>query len=417
LTSYSLSLFNNSHLLQFTRGVTHLILLVSIIIYQFVFPLFIHLHLSLALYSLCTMALLLDGLYLFFNKENPYLDILLMIIEACILAIVFAFVGFVGLFFILSLIFLEILALSLIDWFLAIVFALVVSILLSLSVLWQGVSSYEDKKIFVVIVLGMLFMSLIAGQFVNYFWRKFKRKILQMEATLLHYKHQLDQYIPRYNILNSLNFSRKLKPALNTLVTSFVQIPNKESFPKHYEFHLKELQTFVNQYVNYLESEEYIFTPVYLPQFLDDLLQEMKSHKDRPINLKETLKYQSAVKYIECSGQHLKKAFIHIIVNAFQAFKQQTSPTIDIIVYEESHHMVVEFQDNGCGIEESDYKNLFDPLFSKKFSVGGVGLAYVLKTIQAHKGTVDILSSSQGTKVLVKLPLLKSSQSKLSLTA
>ena len=333
-------------------------------------------------------------------------------------AILFTILEITGLSFVLSLIFLEIIALSLsYSWFSAILFSFLISLLFSISFVWQGDFSYEDRKASVMIVIFSLLTSLIFSYFLRYIWRKFRKKISQAEESASYYKNQLDQHAPRHHLENSLHLSRKIQPALSSLLKGFSEIKNKESFPRYYENHLKQLKKFVGRYIEYLELEEYVFKSVHLPKLLENLLEKLQNHKDKPSSLKERLEYKSSTEWIECSFEQLEMTFENIIENSFQALKNETNPSLDIKVYNETDKIVLEFIDNGHGIEKSDQKNLFDPLFSKRLGIGGVGLAYGLKTIKAHKGEIDITSSSYGTRVLIKLPIFPTHKSKMSLIA
>ena len=52
----------------------------------------------------------------------------------------------------------------------------------------------------------------------------------------------------------------------------------------------------------------------------------------------------------------------------------------------------LEVTDSGCGIEEKEIENIFDPFFSSKFTGRGMGLAVVLGIVRAHDGTVTVES-------------------------
>jgi len=51
-------------------------------------------------------------------------------------------------------------------------------------------------------------------------------------------------------------------------------------------------------------------------------------------------------------------------------------------------------------------KRLFDPFFSKRFGLRGLGLPYVQKIVTAHKGILNIKSSKKGTTVFIRFPLI-----------
>ena len=421
-SSYSSSMTNNYILLYFVRAFIHLTVLASLIVYQFLYALFVNPYLSISLYALCSVVLLFDGLYLFFYKDNKifnrYFNLILVFFDAVFFVILFTILEFSGLAFVLFLIFLEIVALSLFSgWIFGILFSFLLSLLFSLSFVWQGDFSYESRKSLITLVSFSLFMSVIFGYFLSYAWEKLKRKMSQMEESIFFYRSQLNRYIPRNRLESPLHLSRKIRASLNSLLKFFLETKQKNIFPSYYENQLKHLQKFIGKYINYLEMEEYAFKSAHLPQLLENLLKKLQNHKDRPSSLEEKLEYKSSIDWMDCSAKQLEIAIENIIENSYQALKNKPNPKINILIYDEKEKIVLEFIDNGHGIEESDQENLFDPLFSKRFDIGGVGLAYALKVVKAHKGEINIISSPQGTRVIIKIPVLPVHKSKMSLTA
>jgi len=70
--------------------------------------------------------------------------------------------------------------------------------------------------------------------------------------------------------------------------------------------------------------------------------------------------------------------------------------------------VVVDIQDNGCGISAEDCEKIFDPFFTTKSSGTGLGLAVSYRIIEAHGGKIRVKSELQkGTTFSVYLPLTK----------
>jgi signal transduction histidine kinase len=79
-----------------------------------------------------------------------------------------------------------------------------------------------------------------------------------------------------------------------------------------------------------------------------------------------------------------------------------------IKTYIKDKNIVIEFQDNGCGISEENLKKIFDPYFTTKTSGSGLGLMLVHQVVREHNGLIEIISQvNEGTIFIITLPLAK----------
>ena len=75
---------------------------------------------------------------------------------------------------------------------------------------------------------------------------------------------------------------------------------------------------------------------------------------------------------------------------------------------QDNAYACLEVTDAGCGIEDKDIENLFDPFFSNKFTGRGMGLAVVVGIVRAHGGAVTVQSEpGQGSIFRVFFPLVE----------
>ena len=73
---------------------------------------------------------------------------------------------------------------------------------------------------------------------------------------------------------------------------------------------------------------------------------------------------------------------------------------------QDNAYACLEVTDAGCGIEDKDIENLFDPFFSSKFTGRGMGLAVVMGIVRAHGGVVTVESEpGRGSVFRVFLPV------------
>ena len=68
-------------------------------------------------------------------------------------------------------------------------------------------------------------------------------------------------------------------------------------------------------------------------------------------------------------------------------------------------YVVLEVQDNGCGMDEETQKKMFDPFFSTKATGRGLGLASVPGFVRTNRGGIQVESRpKEGTRIRVLLP-------------
>lgn len=117
---------------------------------------------------------------------------------------------------------------------------------------------------------------------------------------------------------------------------------------------------------------------------------------------------------------HLRKVVMNLVSNAFEA---STPPGEVRIVLgkvgidgksgngkdlEEGDYLQLRVIDGGKGISGEDLEKIFEPFYSKKVmgrSGTGLGLTVVWNVVQDHQGTIDVVSSAQGTEFVLHFPV------------
>jgi two-component system NtrC family sensor kinase len=98
-----------------------------------------------------------------------------------------------------------------------------------------------------------------------------------------------------------------------------------------------------------------------------------------------------------------------MLVNASEAITENGEISIKTRNLDEES-VCFEIIDNGVGIAQEDIPHIFEPFFSTKQDVRGIGLglAIVHGIIQNHKGRIHVDSElNSGTTISVNLPLIK----------
>ena len=105
-----------------------------------------------------------------------------------------------------------------------------------------------------------------------------------------------------------------------------------------------------------------------------------------------------------CDPVKLRQVLSNIIKNAFDATDE--NGVIEISAKLRLKRIVIIISDNGHGIPEDKMDNIFDFMTSFKKGWSGIGLTLCKKIVEAHGGTIRVVSKvNKGTKFIIILPL------------
>ncbi len=106
---------------------------------------------------------------------------------------------------------------------------------------------------------------------------------------------------------------------------------------------------------------------------------------------------------------HLTNVFVNILDNALKY--SENIPLIKIGTEIIDNYLQINIEDNGIGMDKSTKRLIFDKFYRKEtgnihdIKGHGLGLSYVKKIIELHKGKIELISKiKEGTKFIIKLP-------------
>jgi signal transduction histidine kinase len=106
--------------------------------------------------------------------------------------------------------------------------------------------------------------------------------------------------------------------------------------------------------------------------------------------------------HVRADEVFLRQALSNLIQNAVHA--SADGQEVLVKIYTDGTQAVIEVIDRGYGMDPAIRDRIFDPFFTTKDHGTGLGLAIVHRSIISLGGTVDVVSSSEGTTFTVKLP-------------
>lgn len=173
--------------------------------------------------------------------------------------------------------------------------------------------------------------------------------------------------------------------------------------PVHKELEL--LQKVVKDFLSFAGPVQLQLTRVNLNDLIQECVEEVRvSQRSRSVVI------STSGTFPEISGDEvmLRQVFGNLLRNAVESIDGATRTgrvEISGSVIENGKYSVIDFRDNGSGIDPEDLERIFIPFFSTKKEGVGLGLAIAQKLLLQHNGTIQVESGQEGTLFRVQLPV------------
>ena len=171
---------------------------------------------------------------------------------------------------------------------------------------------------------------------------------------------------------------------------------------KELQFDIDEMTAMLNSYVNFVHGEapEPIVN-IKLNDFIEDICKNLKIQNQKLVT-------NFDIEIITSGRQiQLKRAIKNIIENSL---RYATEINISLSIENESCHITI--SDNGSGVPEKNYEDIFKPFFTldpsrnKLKGESGLGLTISRDIIRSHGGDIKLSGSDLGgLKTTINIPL------------
>jgi len=102
---------------------------------------------------------------------------------------------------------------------------------------------------------------------------------------------------------------------------------------------------------------------------------------------------------INCDYRKIEAVFINLLTNSIQAVNN--IGIIEIRISQKDGLAIIEIQDDGPGISDSDIPKIFDPLFTTKPVGTGLGLSICKSIVEQHGGSISVGSNPTTFKIIL----------------
>ena len=174
---------------------------------------------------------------------------------------------------------------------------------------------------------------------------------------------------------------------------------NQKDISKNMSKDIDEMENMLNDYLQFAKTQTQEETSsINLSNLFREIKDDLKNDNFILVNLEEAV--------LKGRISSLKRCFENVIQNGLTYGKK-----VYVSLQRSSNRVIVNIEDDGPGIPEDQYKNVFKPFFrldeSRSLNLSGVGLgmAIVEDIINSHGGNIQLgKSEHKGLQVKISLP-------------
>ncbi|MDX2167074.1 MAG: ATP-binding protein [Deltaproteobacteria bacterium] len=167
---------------------------------------------------------------------------------------------------------------------------------------------------------------------------------------------------------------------------------------------LDRVEKRISHLLRYAKEEDYQFAHCNLANVVDAALTQLRAKLDGA-QVRVTRNYIGGPT-VNADLEKLKQVFVNVLDNAIDALSATDDRHVDLFIENGGKRATVRLRDNGAGISPEKLEKIFNPFFTTKGHGTGLGMAISKKIVEAHEGTIDVVSEpGRGTEFAVTLPL------------
>jgi signal transduction histidine kinase len=167
-----------------------------------------------------------------------------------------------------------------------------------------------------------------------------------------------------------------------------------------------QIEKFINELLNFTRVSDLNLDRFSMEQILQESIKMLAdSFRQKRIALEKN--FGEGLPQVLVDGDKMRQVFLNILRNACEAVNEGGKISISLSLdHEDGRKKIkVKISDNGVGIPEKDWENIFEPFYTTKSSGFGLGLANSRKIVEQHNGSIRAVKKrGKGSSFVVLLP-------------
>jgi len=252
------------------------------------------------------------------------------------------------------------------------------------------------------------------------------RSFNEMTGQLLHARDRMEdanRKLVQHEKLASIGrmaatIAHEIRNPLTSVKLNIQKVAEEESFADVVKAHLglslegiDQIERFIKELLNFTRVPELSLEWWPIEQVVEESLKLLRETLARKKVVVETT-YAEGLPQIHVDGDKMRQVFLNVLRNAHEALETggKISILCEPVVEGGKRKARIRISDNGPGIPEKDWENIFEPFFSNKPSGFGLGLANARKIVEQHNGTIRVgKKRGRGSTFVILIPVEEAS--------
>ena len=168
---------------------------------------------------------------------------------------------------------------------------------------------------------------------------------------------------------------------------------------------IDRLNRLISEFLDFAKPEKAPVDKVDITSLLNEMLDSIRLDQKLRSDIKQERNIKAPL-LIRAHRDHLKQAFLNILINSYQAMEKTENPLFRLDAETRDGVVFIRMTDNGSGMDEQTKKRMFEPFHTTKPKGTGLGLAITLKIFETHRAQIFVESEKgKGTQFEVRFPM------------